>query len=184
MISDHTDIHQWHYIGTNDNPVDYSSRDINVANDQAVQKWFQGPSFQWKPEAEWTIQDNKGRILQDDPEIKEYLQIHCISTEQDILEALESRITSWYRRVLQEMDKEKLQSFMKALSGDWFTCLEKEPSYASHMGGVWERCQICSARSILSSPMQTHGRSLVMRNHLQHLWQRQRGNLEFPTFDN
>ena len=45
MISDHTDIHQWHYIGTNDNPVDYSSRDIDVANDQAVQKWFQGPSF-------------------------------------------------------------------------------------------------------------------------------------------
>ena len=40
------------------------------------------------------------------------------------------------------MDKEKLLSFMKALSGDWFTCLEKEPSYASHMGGVWERCVV------------------------------------------
>ena len=41
-----------------------------MANDQAVQKWFQGPFFLWKPEVEWTIQDNKGRILQNDPEIK------------------------------------------------------------------------------------------------------------------
>ena len=51
-----------------------------MANDQAVQKWFQGPFFLWKPEVEWTIQDNKGRILQNDPEIKKCLQISCIST--------------------------------------------------------------------------------------------------------
>ena len=80
MIRGHTDIPQWHYIGTKDNPADYSSRGINVANEQAVQNWFQGPSFLWKPEAEWTIRDNKGRILQDDSEIKKCLQINCIST--------------------------------------------------------------------------------------------------------
>ena len=45
MIRDHTAIRQWHYIGTKDNPADYSSRGIDVANDQAVQKWFRGPSF-------------------------------------------------------------------------------------------------------------------------------------------
>ena len=38
MIRDHTDTHQWDYIGTKDNPADYSSRGINVANDKAVQK--------------------------------------------------------------------------------------------------------------------------------------------------
>ena len=52
LIRDHTDIHQWHYVGTKDNPADYSSRGIDVANDQAVQKWFRGPSFLWKPETE------------------------------------------------------------------------------------------------------------------------------------
>ena len=97
LIRDHTDIHQWHYVGTKDSPADYSSRGIDVANDQAVQKWFRGPSFLWKPEAKWTIQDNKGRILQNDPEIKKCLQISCISTGNDILEALESRIFSWYK---------------------------------------------------------------------------------------
>ena len=40
MISDHTAIQQWHYIGTKDNPADYSSRGTDVANVKAVQKWF------------------------------------------------------------------------------------------------------------------------------------------------
>ena len=33
-------MHQWHYVGTKDNPADYNSRGrgIDVANDQAVQK--------------------------------------------------------------------------------------------------------------------------------------------------
>ena len=52
IIRDHTVIQQWRYIGTKDNSADYSSRGIAVANDQAVQKWFGGPSFLWKPEAE------------------------------------------------------------------------------------------------------------------------------------
>ena len=47
---------------------------------------------------------------------------------------------------------------MQASGGDWITW-KRNPPYASHMSGVWER-QIHSARSILSSLMQTHGRSL------------------------
>ena len=97
LIRDHTGLHQWHYVGTKKNPADCSSRGIDVANDQAVRKWFRGPSFLWKPEAELTIQDKKGRILQNDPEIKKCLQINYISTGNDILEALESRISSWYK---------------------------------------------------------------------------------------
>ena len=68
-----------------------------MANDQAVQKQFRGPSFLWKREAEWTIQNSKGRILQNDPEIKQCLRINCISTGNDILEALEIRISFWYK---------------------------------------------------------------------------------------
>ena len=69
---------------------------IDVANDQAVQKWFWGPSLLWKPKAEWIIQDNKRKILQDDPEIKKCLQINCIAIGKHIMEALESRLPSWY----------------------------------------------------------------------------------------
>ena len=73
MIRDHTDIHQRHYTGTKDNSADYSSRSIDVANDQAIQKWFREPSFRSKAEAEWTIQDEKRGVLQNDSEIKKCL---------------------------------------------------------------------------------------------------------------
>ena len=56
------------------------------------------------------------------------------------------------------MNKEKRQSFMQASGGDWVTW-KRNPPYANHMGGDWER-QIHSAHSILSSLMQTHDRSL------------------------
>ena len=57
-----------------------------------------------------------------------------------------------------DMEMEKLRSFMQASGGDWVTW-KRNPPYSSHMGGVWE-CQIRSARSIYSSLMQTHSRSL------------------------
>ena len=41
-------------------------------------------------------------------------------------------------RALEEMDKEKLKSFMEASEGDWVTWKRNSP-YASHMGGIWER---------------------------------------------
>ena len=62
------------------------------------------------------------------------------------------------RRALEKMNMEKLQSFMQASGGDWVTW-KRNPPYSSHMDGVWE-CQIRSARSIYSSLMQTHSRSL------------------------
>ena len=62
------------------------------------------------------------------------------------------------RRALEEMDKEKLQSFMQTSGGDWIT-RKKNPPYASHMGGIWEY-QIHSARSILPFLMHAHDRSL------------------------
>ena len=58
---------------------------------------------------------------------------------------------------------------------------KKNPPYASHMGGVWEH-QICSAYSILSSLMQTHGRSLDEESLATLM--AETGNLEFSTFDN
>ena len=61
------------------------------------------------------------------------------------------------RRALEEMDKEKLQSFMQASDGDWFTW-KSNPRYASHICGVWEH-QTLSALHISFSQMQTHGRS-------------------------
>ena len=58
------------------------------------------------------------------------------------------------KRAFEEMDDKKIQAFTQEFGGDWITW-KRNPLVASHIGGVWER-QICSARRILSSLLQTH----------------------------
>ena len=57
-----------------------------------------------------------------------------------------------------EMDHTKTQGFLQNNSADWIKW-KRNPSAASHRGGIWE-CQIDSARRILTSLLQTHGHSL------------------------
>ena len=51
------------------------------------------------------------------------------------------------RKVLEEMNQEKIRDYLLQNGTDWITWYKNSPA-ASHMGGVWE-CQIQSARSIL-----------------------------------
>ena len=62
------------------------------------------------------------------------------------------------KKTYQEMDNERIQSFMQSLGGDLVRWIRNPPA-ASHMGGVSEM-QIRSARAILSSLLSTHGKSL------------------------
>ena len=61
-------------------------------------------------------------------------------------------------QAFQEMDHQKIQHFLENLGSDYITW-HRNPSAASHVGGVWER-DIRSARNILMSLLVTHGRSL------------------------
>ena len=62
------------------------------------------------------------------------------------------------KKAYSEMDDNKIQSFMERIGGDWIKWY-KNPPFASHRGGVWER-QIRSAHAILASMLKTHGKSL------------------------
>ena len=57
----------------------------------------------------------------------------------------------------EEMDNEKVQAFTQEFGGDSIKS-KRNPPVVSYMGGVWER-QIRSARRILSSLLQTHGKT-------------------------
>ena len=65
------------------------------------------------------------------------------------------------KRALQEMDDEKISSFLQLHGGDWIRW-KRNPPASSHFGGVWER-QIRTVRSILSL-LRTHGESLNDEN--------------------
>ena len=57
-----------------------------------------------------------------------------------------------------EMDHRKIQGFLQNNCADWIKW-KRNPPAASHMGGILEH-QICSARSRLTSLLQTHSYSL------------------------
>ena len=61
------------------------------------------------------------------------------------------------KKALEEMDDKKTQALVQEFGGDWIKW-KRSPPVANHMGGVWKR-KIRSARRILSSLMQTHGKS-------------------------
>ena len=71
---------------------------------------------------------------------------NCIGAEREL------------EKAYSEINEGKIQSFMEGIGGDWVKW-QKNLSFASHMGGVWER-QIHSARAILPSMIKTHGKSL------------------------
>ena len=63
------------------------------------------------------------------------------------------------KRAFEGMDDEKIQAFMQEFGGDWIKW-KRNPPAASQMDDVWER-QIRSARRILSSLLQTHGKAFL-----------------------
>ena len=61
--------------------------------------------------------------------------------------------------VLQEMDTDKIKGYLKRnADADWIITWKRNPTSASHMGGVWER-QIRTVRSVLSALMREHSRN-------------------------
>ena len=71
LIRDHSDLSQWRYVDTKNNPADNASRGLDGPSILRQQRWLEGPDFLWKPEDEWPQQAfSIGQVPEDDPEIK------------------------------------------------------------------------------------------------------------------
>ena len=57
---------------------------------------------------------------------------------------------------MKEIDQEKIKVYLMKKNYHWeWVDWERNPVYASHMGGVWE-CQIRTCRSVLMSLLKEH----------------------------
>ena len=69
LIRDHTDVKQWHYVNTANNPSS-RIRGLDLSQKEKVQKWFQGPQFHWNNEGTWCMYNTDLVVNKDDPEVK------------------------------------------------------------------------------------------------------------------
>ncbi|KAG5264251.1 hypothetical protein AALO_G00251640 [Alosa alosa] len=70
LIRDNTELSQWRYVGTKDNPADDSSRGLSARKFMEQRRWIHAPEFLWNLEESWPVGEAPGPMLQDDPEVR------------------------------------------------------------------------------------------------------------------
>ncbi|KAK3733111.1 hypothetical protein QZH41_007445, partial [Actinostola sp. cb2023] len=70
-IRDLTDVGQWRYVDTKENPADDASRGLGAQSLLDNKRWLNGPKFLLLTEHEWPEQPfSMGEVEKDDPEVK------------------------------------------------------------------------------------------------------------------
>ena len=45
LIRDHSNINQWHYVNTTENPANFASKGLDTNLKKKVQRWLHGPAY-------------------------------------------------------------------------------------------------------------------------------------------
>ena len=98
QIRENTDVQQWRYVPTRENPADGASRGLNAARVHSGSCWFQGPPFLWQNENNWPgVKGVEVEVRTDDPELRRETKSYAAFVHEDIVAGLEERISSWPR---------------------------------------------------------------------------------------
>ena len=92
FIREHTEVKQWQYVSTKDNPADYASRGL-TATELSTSSWLRGPDFLWQSDLVISTPDKPSLIL-GDPEVKIHAMVTESSVSNDMLCRL-CRFSSW-----------------------------------------------------------------------------------------
>ena len=91
IIKEHSDVGQWQYVASKDNPADHASRGIIGNKRYKIDQWFNGPSFLWKDTNEWPPSAKIPEVdSNNDPELKRVAVVNMVGQKQDILSILTS----------------------------------------------------------------------------------------------
>ncbi len=73
-----SDVSQWRYIHTSQNPADDASRGLKMNSFLTNRRWIEGPEFLWKTEEAWPVSSFDTGIAADDPEVKKELTVNAV----------------------------------------------------------------------------------------------------------
>ena len=81
-IRDATNVSQWKYVNTKENPADAASRGLTADRFLSCKKWTRGPDFLCKASDEWPNLPFESTITAHDPEIKPDITVNVIVKSQ------------------------------------------------------------------------------------------------------
>ena len=96
-IRDATQVSQWRYVNTNDNPADFASRGMKVGDLLNGGVWIEGPKFLLGPEKDWPVDITEVAIADDDLEVKREATVNTIIAQgsQTATDQLLSYFSDW-----------------------------------------------------------------------------------------
>nr|XP_054591899.1 uncharacterized protein LOC129156312 [Nothobranchius furzeri] len=97
VIRKATDVNQWRYISSKENPADDGSRGLRAEDFLKGGRWIHGPEFLYKLVEEWPKLDVDHSVVSvDDPEVKKDLTVSVIVKEsQEAANQLIHYFSSW-----------------------------------------------------------------------------------------
>ena len=96
VIHNLSQLHQWRYVNTRDNPADDASRGLNIEPLLKSPRWLHGPHFLLKPESEWPeAPEDIRHILHDDPEVKRDITANFLQLDTNATTYLIQYFSSW-----------------------------------------------------------------------------------------
>nr|XP_055059768.1 uncharacterized protein LOC129443292 [Misgurnus anguillicaudatus] len=80
-IREASDVTQWKYIHTSQNPADVASRGLTVQQLVTSKEWLNGPEFLKEPVSTWSKDNIDLNVVDNDPELKKELSANAVTIE-------------------------------------------------------------------------------------------------------
>ncbi|XP_049323488.1 uncharacterized protein LOC125783001 [Astyanax mexicanus] len=111
-----TDITQWRYIHTTQNPADDASRGLKVGKLLTNKRWLKGPDFLRTTKEEWPEVNLDLCIAPEDPELKREHKINAVIIETNVTSQLIEYFSDWKRLKIAVAWMLKLKHILMELS--------------------------------------------------------------------
>ena len=115
MISNNTNLSQWSYMRSADNPADSASRRLNTTKKAKIKQWFEGLVFLKLPKDSWNHKQEIGSLKISDPEVK--CNVNLVEIKENILTRFEN--ISNCNKIIRVMTL-VLKFKMKLKETEWF----------------------------------------------------------------
>ena len=92
MIRNNTNLSQWNYVRSADNPADSASWGLNLAKEAKIKQWFEGPVFFNLPKDTLNQKQEIGPLEIEDPKVK--CDVNLVEIKEKVLTRFE-KISNW-----------------------------------------------------------------------------------------